>query len=140
MQDFIKSVSAKLGVDESIARTTTANAMSWLKDNLGGDAFSSVAAKVDGAQTMADTGTSDIPDEGTSGGGLMGSLGGMASGLMGGQGEGGGLMGLLGKSGLSMDKIPEFGTMLLNFLKEKCGPQIIEQITSKVPMLKSFVS
>ena len=136
MQDFIGSVTEKLGVDESVATNVTSNAMSWLKDNIGGDLFSNLSAKVEGANDMAETGSSDVDD---GGGGLMGSIGGLASNLMGGD-DAGGIAGLLGKSGLSMDKVPEYGQMLMNFIKEKCGDQIIQQIVEKVPMLKSFVN
>lgn len=137
MQDFIKSVTEKLGIDESVATNVTSNSMSWLKDNVGGETFSKMAANMDGAEAMAETGSSEI-EGGDSGGGLMGSISDMASNLMGG-GDEGGIMGLIGKSGLSMDKISEYAQMLIKYIKEKCGDQVLNQIAEKVPMLKSFI-
>lgn len=56
------------------------------------------------------------------GGGLMGSLTSMAGSLLGGKAKGyAGIISALTRSGLSADKIPQYSTLLVGFLKEKLG-------------------
>ena len=69
------------------------------------------------------------------GGGLGGALGGLAEKV----GGAAGIMGLVEKSGLSMDQAGGFVSSLVAWLKEKAGGGIIEKIVSQVPALKSIL-
>jgi hypothetical protein len=69
---------------------------------------------------------------GESGGGMLGSLGGKLGGA-------GGALAALQGSGLDGGKAKSFVTMLVDYAKQKAGPEQVEQVLDKVPALKSFV-
>lgn len=136
MQEFIKSAVSQLGIDESTATNATGTALGFLKNMLG-DQFAEVADKLPGAdQLIGETAPSHEPGDG----GLLGTIKNAASSILGGgAGESMELIGALQKTGLSADQGSSFITMLINFIKEKVGPDVVNQIMSKLPMLKSMV-
>ena len=140
MDELIKQLTDKLGIDASVASNATNQAMAMVKQQAGDDLFSKITSAIPGASEAADAGSAAEASEDQGGGGLLGSISSMASGMLG--GSAGGAMGLasvLGSSGLGADKIGGFATTIIAFLKDKLGDETVDQILEKVPMLKSLV-
>jgi hypothetical protein len=62
-------------------------------------------------------------------------LGGIGSKL----GGAGGAMAALQGSGLDAGRAKSFVTMLVDYAKQKAGPEQVEQVLAKVPALKSMI-
>ena len=144
MQDFIAMAASKFGLSEGDASNLTGGILGQIKEHVSGDDFSALAAKIPGLDALA---ASDAEPAAGGGGGLLGglssALGGGGGGLLGGLAEkvGGaaGIMGLVEKSGLSMDQAGGFLTSLVTWLKEKAGGGVVEKIVAQVPALKSIL-
>lgn len=138
MDEFIQSAVSQLGIDEGTAKNATGTVLGFVKNSMG-DQFAGVAEKLPGADQLINETQSDAEPAESSGGGILGSLKGAASSMLGGgAGDGMEVMSALQKTGLSADQGGSFITMLINFIKEKAGAGVLEQITSKIPMLKSL--
>lgn len=135
MDEFISMVTEKLGIGESEGKSATAGVLGMLKDQLDESSFKSVLEKLPGAESLlADNPTAE-PKSG--GGGLLGSLTSMAGGLLGG-GKSSGMAGMataLVGSGLGLDKIGDFVSMLMGYLKEKLGDDTFQSVLSAIPGL-----
>ena len=139
MEALIKQLSERLGIDQGTAEAATGKAMSMIKQNVDHDTFSSLASRIPGLDGLVSKADADNND-GDEGGGLMGSLTGMASGFLGGSaGNALELGSILSGKGLPMDKMGEFAEMLVNFIKDHAGEEILEQIFAKFPILKSLL-
>ncbi|EMI53190.1 DUF2780 domain-containing protein [Rhodopirellula sallentina] len=138
MDELVQLITGRLGVDSSIANAGLGKLMALLKDQVGGDLFSQIAGAVPGAEEAASQ-AADEPAP-AAGGGLLGKLSGMASAALGGN-AGGGLemASALASTGIDADKLGPFVSTVLEFLKEKLGDDVVEQIMSKLPMLKSVL-
>lgn len=138
MNEFIQSVSSQLGIEESVSKDATGAALGFLKNGLG-DQFSDLAARIPGAESLInESGSTSAGDEA---GGLLGTLSNAASSILGGgSGESIQLLERLKGLGLSSDQIGSFVTMLIDFIKENVGEEMLQQITDKIPALKSLTS
>ena len=134
MDELIKQLTARIGVDSGTANQAVASVMSLLKKEGGDELFAKIAAAIPGANAAADS----TPDPTTMGGGsvLFGSVMGM---LGGSAGKGVALAAALKTIGIGEDKLPEFASTVVNFVKEKVGPDVVQQVLAKLPMLKQFV-
>lgn len=130
MEEFISSVTGKLGIDSSTATNATSALLGLIKKEGDGSAVSDLFAKLPGASALADTGPA------SGGGGMMGKLGGMLGGMTGGAGGG---IAALASSGLSPDKIPDFVKTFIEWAKAKVGPDTVNKVVSSVPALKSIL-
>lgn len=128
MDEFINSVTGKLGIDSSTAKSATSSLLGLIKKEGDSSAVGELFAKLPGASAMADAGGSA--------GGLLGKVSGMLGGTL---GSGGAALGGLAKSGLSADKIPDFVQTFIDWAKEKAGPDIVNKVVAAVPALKSIV-
>ena len=138
MEDFIQQVVSQLGIGETTAKNATGTALGFLKDQLG-DQFAGIADKLPGASGLIESASASVESE-ASGGGLLGSLTKAASSMLGGgAGQGMELISALQKTGLSTEQGGSFLTMLIQFVKQNVGSELLEQITSKVPALKAFL-
>ena len=136
MDEFIQLVTKQLGVSAETSKSATGGILKMLQDQLGGELFAKVQAQLPGVQGLigaadkAGTGASDA------GGGLMGSLTSMADSLLGGKAKGlAEITSTLTKSGLSVEKIPQFMTLLIDFLKDKLGNDLFATLAAKLPEL-----
>ncbi|KAA1259515.1 hypothetical protein LF1_20490 [Rubripirellula obstinata] len=139
MDELIQQLTAKLGIDESVAQAATGKAMAMVKANVGEDLFSKISSAVPGASDVADAGAEEaLPSEG--GGGMLGSLAGMASKALGGSaGSGLELGAALGDAGLPTDQMGSFVSTIVEFLKDKVGDEVMDQVLAKFPMLKTLI-
>ena len=124
MDEFISMISQQLGVGENASRSATGGMLKLVKDKIGESAFGDVLQQLPGAETLV----GEAEDSGAAksgGGGLMGSLTSMAGSLMGDSGAGG-VVQVLGKSGIGLDKASGFLSAFVTFLKQKlvkiCSP------------------
>jgi hypothetical protein len=138
MDELIKQLMDKLGIDAETANAATGKAMALVKEHAGDDLFSKIAGAIPEAGEAA-AAAGDQPQQ-SAGGGLLGSIAEMASSVLGGSaGDAMGLAGALGSSGLKADQLAEFVSTLIEFLKDKLGDETVDQILAKVPMLKSML-
>jgi len=134
MDELIRQLTSQIGIDKSTANQAVGTVLSMLKKEGGDDLFSKIAAVIPGAQAAADTTPS--PTESAGGGGLLGSVMGM---LGGSAGKGLALAAALKALGISEDKLGSFATIVIDFIKQKAGPDVVNQLVARLPMLKSML-
>ena len=138
VEELIQLLTTKLGIDASVASGATGKAMAMLKEQAGDDLFGKIADAVPGLGEAAEQSGAD--DDGGGGGGMLGKLAGMASGAIGGSaGQGLELGAALKNAGLETEQMGGFASTVIEFLKDKVGDEVIDQLLEKVPMLKSLV-
>lgn len=141
MDELIQQLTSRLGIDASVASAAAGKAMAMVKEHAGDELFEKISAAIPGATESAAQGAAQ-PAAATaeSGGGMFGKLAGMASSALGSSAGGGLEMGAaLTAAGLSTDKMGDFVSTLVAFLKDKVGDDVTEQILGKFPMLKSLL-
>lgn len=129
MQEFIQSAVSQLGISEDQAKSATGGLLNFVKDQSDGNAVQELIAKLPGAEGLMASSDS---------GGGGGMLGGLAAGLGGKLGGAGGVLAVLQGSGLDAGKISPFVTMLVNYAKQKAGPELVEKVIAQVPALKGL--
>ena len=132
MQDLIESLTAKLGIDKSIAEKATGTVMSLLKDKLDDTVFGQLLEKLPGASNLL----VKAEEKPSGGGGMMGSLLGAASSAIG--GKAGGALELAGKlkdTGLDASKFGDFGATVTDYIKGKVGDDLFAKVLGGVPEL-----
>ena len=135
MDELIQRLTSQLGIDASVAETATGKAMSMIKDNVGEDVFSQISGAIPGASEAA----AGEPEP-ASGGGMLGKLAGMAAGKLGGNAGAGLELGAsLSGAGLESGQVGGFVQQLVDFIREKAGDQVIDQVLAKFPMLKQLI-
>jgi hypothetical protein len=132
MDELIKQIATKFGIPESVAQQAVGMLMSFLKKEGSSELFGQIAAAIPGANQAADQ--APEPQEAA---GLLGKVAGMLGGTT---GKGAALASALTNTGLNSDQLAGFGEVVINFIKEKAGPQVVDQLLSQVPMLKSLLS
>lgn len=136
MQEFIESAAEKLGIDKSIAEKATGVVLGFLKSKLGDGDFGDLASKLPGATGLLES--TDDADSG--GGGMLGGVMKMASSALGGEaGDALELTGKLKDTGLNLDQFGSFGTMIMDFIKDKAGDGMVNTILEKLPELKKML-
>lgn len=138
MDELIEKLTSQLGIDASTAKSATGKAMAMVKEQAGDDLFSKISGMVPGLGEAAEEGAAAQEDSG--GGGLMGAIGGIAGGLLGGTaGDAAKMTQGLADSGLDPGQMGGFVSTVIEFLKEKLGDDMIEQLLAKVPALKGLM-
>lgn len=139
MDELIAQLTQKLGIDESVAGAATGKAMAMVKEHAGDDLFGQLSSMIPGASEAATAGAEEAPPS-EGGGGMLGKLAGMASGALGGSAGGGLELGAaLSSAGLESDQIGGFAKMVIDFIRDKAGDEILDQILAKFPMLKALI-
>jgi len=129
MQEFIQSAASKLGINEDQAKSATGGVLNFLKQQGPSAETDTLISKIPGAEDVMQSTTAG----GESGaGGMLGGLGGVLGGA-------GGALSALQSSGLDGGQAKQFVVMLVDYAKQKAGPQQVEQVLDKVPALKSFL-
>lgn len=136
MDEFIQLVTKQLGVSSETSKSATGGILKMLQDQLGGELFAKVQAQLPGVQGLIGAADKTGTGAADAGGGLMGSLTSMAGSLLGGKAKGlAEITAALTKSGLSIEKIPQFMTLLIDFLKDKLGNDLFATLAAKLPEL-----
>ena len=140
MDELIKQLTGKFGVDASTATNLTAKTMEVVKENVGSELFSKISAAVPGLGDMLAGDAEGAPSKPASSGGLMGMVTGLATSFLGKKaGSGLELGNILANAGISSDKLGGFLETIVEFIREKAGNEIVEQVLEKVPMLKALM-
>jgi hypothetical protein len=134
MDELIKQLTSQIGIDPSTANKAVATVLSMLKQEGGDDLFSKIASAIPGAQAAA--ATTPAPTESAGGAGLLGSVMGM---LGGSAGKGLALAAALKALGIDENKIGSFASIVIDFIKQKAGPDVVNELIAKLPMLKSIL-
>ena len=136
MDEFIQMVTKQLGVSNETGKSATGGILKMIQDQIGGDLFAKVQEQLPGVQGLIGAAEKSGAAETGGGGGLMGSLTSMAGSLLGGKAKGlADITAALSKSGLSLDKIPQFLSLLVGFLKDKLGSDLFASVAAKLPEL-----
>jgi hypothetical protein len=133
MQEFIQSVASKFGINEEQAKSATGGVLNFLKEQGPGAETDTLISKIPGAEDVmqsAPEGGESTERSGT--GGMLGGVGSMLGGA-------GGALAALQGSGLQGGQAKEFVVMLVDYAKQKAGPEQVEQVLDKVPALKGFL-
>jgi hypothetical protein len=145
IDQFIQQATQQLGISGDQAKSATGGLLGMIKQHAPAGEFSQLLNKVPGAEQLVNQFGNQAPAaSGGGGGGGLGGLMGMASGLLGG-GKGGGLgdvaglMSMLGNNGISADKGMNFASMLLGFLKQQGGSDLLSSVVKNVPGLGSLL-
>ena len=137
MDEFIQMVTRQLGVSNETGKSATGGILKMIQDQIGGDLFAKVQEQIPGVQGLIGAAEKSQAASGDAGGGgLMGSLTSMAGSMLGGKAKGyADIISALTKSGLSADKIPQYLSLLVDFLKEKLGSDLFAKVVAKLPEL-----
>jgi hypothetical protein len=136
MDEFIQMVTRQLGVSDETGRSATGGILKMIQDQIGRDLFAKVQEQLPGVQGLIGAAEKSNAAETGGGGGLMGSLTSIAGSLLGGKAKGyADIISALTKSGLSPEKIPQYLSLLVGFLKEKLGSDLFAKVVAKLPEL-----
>jgi len=122
MEELIQRIVAKVGVDESVAKSAVSVILSFLHKEGPSEKVEQLAGQIGGDD-------------------LLGQSGGDADSMPGGM-MGGGAMAVLGELqglGLDMDEIQGVTQETISFAKEKSGEDLVNEIVSAIPGLGQFV-
>jgi hypothetical protein len=142
IDDFIKQATSQLGISEQAAKSATGGVLGMLQKQAAPNDFSKLLGAVPGADGLLKQfgGATSAP---AGGGGLLGAAMGLLGGAKGGGGGGLGdiasLVGLLGNSGISADKAPNFLGMLMGFFQQKAGGDVMGGIMKNLPDLAKLI-
>jgi hypothetical protein len=131
MQEFIQSVASRFGISPDSAKTATAGLLNLLKEKESSGEVQGLLSKLPGAEEVIDS----APSEGVSGGGF-GNLGSLVGGKLGGAA---GALAAFKSSGLEPSQVGSFVKMLIDFAKQKAGPEVVDKALEKVPDLKALL-
>lgn len=133
MDEFIQMISAQLGLNPDKGKAATGSILNLIKEQLDDQTFAQISAKLPGIQGLI--GAGETSGSGQSGG-MFGSLSSMAGSLLGGKAKAiAEVTATLTKHGLSVDKIPQYLSLLIEFLKAKLGNDLFAKVAAKLPEL-----
>lgn len=135
MDELIKLISSRLGIDPATAKAAVSRLLALLKSQVGPQLFGHVSGAVAGADQAAE----EAPEP-AAGDGMLGKFTSTVSSMLGGKsGAGVEIASALASSGIDMDKIGPLIQTVFEFLREKLGDDVVNQILAKLPMLKPFL-
>jgi len=138
MQEIIKAVAARAGLDEETARQVAGTLLSFVRDSADEADVRALFEQVPAAAELAEQGAAQTG--GDAGGGLMGMLGGMLGGSL---GAAMGALSRLQELGLDTGQIGEAGKALFEQLSEQADAETVQRILAtlagKVPGLDRFL-
>lgn len=137
MDEFINMAVKQLGISKEAGTSATGGMLGLLQKQLGGGDFSKVFGAIPGASQLA--GSSGGAGAGGAGGLLGSALGAIGSKVGIDLGGAAGLLGVLGKSGLSTDQFGPFVKLFMEFVKGKSGGGATDLLMSKLPELKKLI-
>ena len=127
MDELIARVSASLGVDAELAKTSIGHVLAFLHKELPEGPVAEFIEKVPGARDLVDAVANK--DEGA-GSSILGGL--LNNGLM-------GLAGRLNAAGLDMGQIQKLGHEIFAHAETLLGKEKVQQIAGSIPGLSQFL-
>ena len=131
MDEFIQLLTKQLGLSTTDGQSATGNILKLIQSHLDPALFAQISEKLPGVQGLISDAEGSANE-----GGLMGSLTSLAGSLLGDKAKGiADVTEALTKAGVSVDKIPQYLKMLVDFLKSKLGNELFAKLASKLPEL-----
>ena len=131
MDEFIQLLTKQLGLSTTDGQSATGNILKLVQSHLDPALFAEISAKLPGVQGLISDAEGSASE-----GGLMGSLASLAGSLLGDKAKGiADVTAALTKAGVSVDKIPQYLKMLVDFLKSKLGNELFAKLAAKLPEL-----
>ena len=131
MDEFIQLLTKQLGLSTTDGQSATGNILKLVQSHLDPALFAEISAKLPGVQGLISDAEGSANE-----GGLMGSLTSLAGSLLGDKAKGiADVTAALTKAGVSVDKIPQYLKMLVDFLKSKLGNELFAKLAAKLPEL-----
>jgi hypothetical protein len=170
MDKLIKKVVDQLGLDEEITRKALGALLIFLKSHVGEDFdFSEILTKLEGAEALIKSAEEEpLPEDnnarGAQGGStflslivmvlkspLMAPILAILKQFLGvfmpsvlpmleSAGDGAELVDLLNKLGLSTDQGKSMVNMLVEFMRGKLGPEVVDKLEDQIPAVKAFLA
>lgn len=134
MEEFIKFISERLGTTEEVARNSVKVLLQFAQKQVSGTEYEKFIDKIPGASALIAEPT--IENATGQAGGLFGGLGSMLGGQM---GEAAKAMGGLQSAGLQTSQIGPFLRAFVEKAKEVAGPETVDEVLKKVPVLQGFL-
>jgi hypothetical protein len=135
MADLIAALSTQTGIDPETTQKGLGALLTFLKGQLGPEAFGKVESAVPGSEGLLSAFESGA---GSSGQGLLGAVTGLAGKLLGGQaGEGANLVSLLSRSGLEAGQIQAFLPKAFELLQNYLPPDLVGLIKTLIPQVNA---
>lgn len=136
MDEFIQMITKQLGLSAENGKAATGSVLNMIKGQLDEATFAQISSKLPGIQGLLGAAESEGAAAGGGGGGMFGSLTSMAGSLLGGKAKTiADLTASLSKHGIGIDKIPQYLSMLVEFLKGKLGNDLFAKVAAKLPDL-----
>ena len=131
MDEFIQLLTKQLGLSTTDGQSATGNILKLIQSHLDPALFAQISEKLPGVQGLISDAEGSAKE-----GGLMGSLTSLAGSLLGDKAKGiADVTAALTKAGVSVDKIPQYLKMLVDFLKSKLGNELFAKLAAKLPEL-----
>ena len=142
MDELIQMITKQLGLDASVARGAVDRVAGMIKSQTNPELFSQIAQHVPGFSQAAESPEpSSASDTEAESRGLFGSIANMAAKALGGSaGQSVELAGKLKDLGIPADKIAGLINMVVQFIRDKAGDQVVGQLLAKFPLLKQFLT
>jgi len=141
MQEFIKLATTVLGTTEEAARRATGGLLAFLSSTVPGAEMQKLLSMIPGASDLLKSMQPAPPPRPQ---GVMGSLADLmtnaTTAVQGAVGSGAALMNLFAQIGLDPQKGLEFFRLFVDFAKQQAGPELVDQVISRIPGAKSFLS
>lgn len=131
MADIISELASKAGVNADLAKKGLGALLAFIKEKLPADSFAKVLSAIPGADNMMAT-AAETGQE--SSGGILNTVSGLAAKLFGGAGGATALVSKLTQLGFSADQLQKFVPTVLEFLRGKLPPDIMDKITALIPI------
>jgi hypothetical protein len=131
MDEFIQLLTKQLGLSTTDGQSATGNILKLIQSHLDPALFAQISEKLPGVQGLISDAEGSANE-----GGLMVSLTSLAGSLLGDKAKGiADVTAALTKAGVSVDKIPQYLKMLVDFLKSKLGNELFAKLAAKLPEL-----
>ena len=137
MEDLIRNIAERLGLDEETAQSVVGSLLSLVRDTSDEKDANALFDQLPGAKELVES-----QQEGDSGGGggLMDMLGGMLGGSL---GSAMSVFSQLQGKGLDMSQIGEAGKGLFEYLQQNLDSDLVQrivgQLADKIPGLDNFI-
>jgi hypothetical protein len=131
MADIVSELASKAGVSSDLAKKGVGALLSFIKAKLPDDASSKVLSAFPGADNLM--AAADKAGEESSAG-ILSTVSGLAGKLFGGAGAVTALLSKLTQLGFSEEQLQKFLPAVLEFVKSKLPPDIMDKLTGLIPI------
>lgn len=133
MNEFIQMAASNLGLSEDSARSATDGLLQWIQKQVDGQDADQLMQQLHGSQKLLEKAS-----KGTSIRGLR-RLASKINAIFGGNIDAtAGLIGVLSKAGLSVEKFGPFASIFVDFLKKNADIDLVGRVLDRLPDLKKI--